>query len=277
MAEQGRELHRTLNRPVPLVVSSTEKDSAAQYSPDERHIAFQSSRSGSQEVWVANSDGTGLVKLTSFNGPLTGNPSWSPDSAQIAFDSRRAGRSHIYLMKAEGDIPRALTDGDYNDIVPSWSRDAKWIYFGSKRSGSWQIWKVAVANGELQQVTKNGGFVANESWDGKSIYYTKYHSPGLWRVAIGGGQETQVLSGPPAMFWGYWSLTPEGIYYLDMEKSRIFINFLSFSSSSVTPVYLLQRRPTPFAGITVSRNGQWLLYSDEGEFGSNIRLVENFR
>lgn len=259
------------------LISSTAKDSAAQYSPDERHIAFQSSRSGSQEVWVANSDGTGLVKLTSFGGPLSGSPSWSPDSAQIAFDSRRAGRSHIYLMKAEGGIPRALTDGDYNDIVPSWSKDANWIYFGSKRSGSWEIWKAAVANGELHQVTKNGGFVAKESWDARWIYYTKYRTPGLWKVPIEGGEEAQVLSGPPAIFWGYWSLTPEGIYYLDMEKSRVSINFLSFSSSNLTPVYFLQRRPTPFAGITVSRNGQWLLYSDEGEFGNNIRLVENFR
>ena len=70
-------------------------------------------------------------------------------------------------MKAEGGVARPITHGDYNDIVPSWSRDGKAIYFGSKRSGSWQIWTAAVENGDLRQVTKNGGFVAKESPDGK--------------------------------------------------------------------------------------------------------------
>lgn len=259
------------------LISSTERDSAAQYSPDGKHIAFQSYRSGSQEVWVCDSDGTRLMKLTSFDGPLTGSPSWSPNGEEIAFDSRSGGRSHIYVIKAEGGVPRSITHGDYNDIVPSWSRDGKSIYFGSKRSGSWQIWKAAVENGDLRQVTKNGGFVANESPDGKWIYYTKYHIPGLWRIPVEGGEEIQALSGPPAVFWGYWSITSRGIYYLDIQKSRVSINFWNLSSPAVAQVYTLSRRPPPFAGMTVSRDGRWLLYSDEGEFGNNIRLVENFR
>jgi Tol biopolymer transport system component/DNA-binding winged helix-turn-helix (wHTH) protein len=258
------------------LLSSTEKDSAAQYSPDGKQIAFQSYRSGSQEIWISRSDGNGLVKLTSFDGPLTGSPSWSPDGALIAFDSRSNGRSHIYVMKVEGGVPLKLTDGDYNDILPSWSQDGKWIYFGSRRSGGWQIWKVAVGNKELRRVTKNGGFSANESLDGKSVYYTKYHMSGLWQGPVDGGEERQILSGPPALFWGYWKVTPAGIYYLGLEKSSVSINFFNFSSSAISQVYSLKRRPTPFAGITVSRDGRWLLYSDEDEFGNNIRLVENF-
>ena len=259
------------------LISSTERDSAAQYSPDGKHIAFQSYRSGSQEIWVCDSDGARPMKLTSFDGPLTGSPSWSPSGGEIAFDSRSGGRSHIYVIKVEGGVPRSITHGDYNDIVPSWSRDGKSIYFGSKRSGSWQIWKAAVENGDLRQVSKNGGFVANESPDAKWIYYTKYHTSGLWRMPVEGGDDVQVLSGPPAVFWGYWSVTPRGIYYLDIQKSRIAISFWNFSSSAVAQVCTLSRRPPPFAGMTVSRDGRWLLYSDEGEVGNNIRLVENFR
>ena len=38
------------------------------------------------------------------------------------------------------------------------------------------------------QVTKNGGFAALESPDGKSIYYTKFNAKGIWQVPVDGGQ-----------------------------------------------------------------------------------------
>jgi hypothetical protein len=75
----------------------------------------------------------------------------------------------------------------------------------------------------------------------------------------------------------YWSLTSDGVYYLDLAASRASISFFSFGSNTVTPVYFLQHKPTPSAGITVSKDRHWLLFSDEEDRGSNIRLVENFR
>src|SRR5260370_40402301 len=102
-------------------------------------------------------------------------------------------------MKVEGGVPLKLTDGDYNDILPSWSQDGKWIYFGSRRSGGWQIWKVAVGNKELRRVTKNGGFSANKSLEGKSGYYTKYHMLGLWQGPCYCGERSPLLKSPPAL------------------------------------------------------------------------------
>jgi Tol biopolymer transport system component len=257
--------------------SSMEKDSAAQYSPDESSIAFQSLRSGTQEIWVSKSDGTGPVKLTSFNGPLTGSPSWSPSGRQIAFDSRSLGRSHIFVMTSEGGNPQALTAGDYNDVVPSWSQDGAWVYFASRRSGRWEVWKTSLQTRELHQVTNTGAFVAKESPDGQWLYYTKYHQSGLWRRPLAGGAESKVVSGPPSAFWGYWSIAPGGIYYLDYRGAHAALEFWNSVGSKITEVSALARRPPPFAGVAVSRSNHWLLYSDGGDFGQNIRMVENFQ
>src|SRR4051794_33456596 len=73
--------------PAAQSISSTD-DYHPQYSPDGSKIAFASRRSGKEEIWVVNSDGSSPVQLTSFNGPATGCPRWSADGKSLAFDSR---------------------------------------------------------------------------------------------------------------------------------------------------------------------------------------------
>ncbi len=259
------------------ILSSNEEDSAPQFSPDGTEIAFQSWRSGAQEIWICAADGSGLAQVTSFGGALTGSPHWSPNGHRIAFDSRPNGRAHIYVVAPDGGVPHPLTSGDYNDIVPSWSPDGKWVFFGSNRSGSWEIWKVLAAGGSPRRVTASGGMIALVAPDGQWIYYTKSGMAGLWRISIAGGPEQQVLKDPPNGFQGYWDITKDGIYYLDAEGTQSSIDFVPFSAPDrVTRVHLLDHVPTPLSGLSVSSDGRWLIYADMAEASSNITLVENF-
>ena len=102
-----------------------------------------------------------------------GTPRWSPDGQQIAFDSNPRGNSDIYVVKADGGRPCRLTTGNYAEVAPSWSRDGRWIYFASDQTGAWQVWKMPAEGGGAVQVTKQGGFAALESYDGKTLYYAK--------------------------------------------------------------------------------------------------------
>ncbi len=61
------------------LISSTRAQMNAQYSPDGSRIALQSNRSGSSEIWVADAAGSNPVRITSFDGPLAGAPSWCQD------------------------------------------------------------------------------------------------------------------------------------------------------------------------------------------------------
>ena len=119
----------------------------------------------------------------------------------------------------EGGRPRRITTETSNDVVPSWSRNGRFVYFASNRTGTRpEIWKAPVAGGEAQQVTKQGGFAAFESPDGKYLYYAKLDVAGLWRIPVEGGQESLVLDQLKPRQWGYWAVTDDGIYFINSES-----------------------------------------------------------
>lgn len=260
------------------LVSSTEQDSAPRYSPDGTKLAFQSWRSGAQEIWACASDGSGPVQLTSFNGPLTGSPSWSPDGRQIAFDSRPDGRSHIFTVSLEGGSPRQITHGDFNDILPSWSRDMKSIYFASNRTGAWEIWSVSLADAQVRRLTQSGGFLPMASWNGQWLYFTKADASGVWRVPPSGGTEERVLDQPMSGYWGYWSVAANGIYYLDGKNtSAPSINFYEGPAKRTRRILTLDHIPPVYNGLSVAPQGKSLVYTDFTDSGTHITLVEEFK
>ena len=259
-------------------IASTQVDMEPQFSPDGKKIAFNSSRSGSYEIWICDGDGRNPVQLTSFGGPFIGDPRWSPDSRWIAFGNPKAGNVDIYVISADGGQPRRITSGASNNVRPSWSQDGRWIYFGSNRSGDWQIWKESAQGGTALQLTKNGAREAFESLDGKSVYYAKLDAPGIWKVPVAGGEETRVLDrGGQSV----WALTGQGICFFDFSGSTgPALKFYNFATGKVTLLREFSKDTlleTAATTLTVSPDGRWILYTQYDQSGSNLMLVENFR
>ena len=112
------------------------------WSPDGSKIVFTSNRSGAgkAEIWMANADGSGLLRLTTSvqrgsdgQGPLFTfdfGPAWSPDGTKIAFVSNRDGAdTELYIMNPDGSSPIRLTDDTLDDNSPAWSPDSQRIAF----------------------------------------------------------------------------------------------------------------------------------------------------
>jgi eukaryotic-like serine/threonine-protein kinase len=257
------------------LISSTRQDFGPQYSPDGNHIAFTSARSGSNEVWVCDSQGLNAIQLTSFGGPDVGSPRWSPDGRHIAFDSKGSGPRNIYVIAAEGGKPRVLTDGA-DDVRPSWSHDGRWIYFGSNRNGDWQIWKAPVDGGKAVQVTQQGAREAFESSDSKFLYYSKgFGVSGIWRIPLAGGAEEKVLDGA---LQGFWALANDGIYFINPKGSARpaieFFNFTTHKTAQIAPVE--KELQLIYPSMAISADGRSLLFVQIDSLESDIMLVQNF-
>ncbi|HEY0254605.1 MAG TPA: S9 family peptidase, partial [Kofleriaceae bacterium] len=63
-------------------------------------------------------------------------------------------RVDIYMANVDGSGVTRLTSHPENDTDPAWTNDGKWVYFLSSRTGVNQVWRIAPAGGEAEQVTK---------------------------------------------------------------------------------------------------------------------------
>jgi len=258
------------------ILTSSEQDASPHVSPAGDKIAFQSWRSGSQEIWTAGIDGSNPIQLTTMSASA-GSPFWSHDGRHLAFDARPDLFAHIYVIGADGGAPKAITNGNYNDIVPSWSGDDRWVYFGSNRSGSWQIWKIrSDGSGDLQQVTTGGGMVALESADRKWLYFTHYAEAGLWRSPLGGGPEQKIFDGPPSGNLNYWTLSREAIYSLAQHGTESTIDRIDPETTHALSIYRMKHAPTPFAGMSVTPDGKRVIFAELDRASSGLTLVEHF-
>jgi Tol biopolymer transport system component/DNA-binding winged helix-turn-helix (wHTH) protein len=270
---------KPVNSAAPFI-SSTRDDSAPQFSPDGKRIAFTSDRSGSSEIWVCDSDGSNSVQLTSFGGPAVSTPRWSPNGGQIAFDSNAEGEFDIWVIDANGGKPQRMTTHPANDGNPSWSQDGRWIYFDSARTGEQQVWKIPPIGGEAIQVTRDGGFAPLESPDGKSLYYlTRLSESNLWKIPVEGGQATKVLEGLSNYL--NVAIVDKGVYFVPSRNTAVgsSVQFLSFVTNKIRPVVSVEKPLdlNALGGLTVSPNGRWILYTQFDQAGSELMLVDNFR
>jgi Tol biopolymer transport system component len=266
--------------PAPIIASSA-FDGDARYSPDGTRIAFASDRSGQFNIWVCQSDGTGLRQVTSTGagGFWAGSPSWSPDGKRIAFDSRSPRtESSIFVIDAEGGSPVRLTGPGPSDMIPSWSRDSRWVYFASTRGSSGlEIWKVPVSGGQPVQVTRNGGLEAFESPDGRYLYYTKRNGDGgFWRMPLQGGTESHVPGLEP-IDNRFWDNSPEGIYFVE-RGTEPALRLFRFPTGKISRIVDLPVPPNPvFRGLSMSPDRRGFLYMHADVGKSNLMYVDNFR
>jgi hypothetical protein len=138
------------------------------WSPDGTRIAFtrtitQPGYPGDAEIYVINTDGTGLTRLT--DNPAGGapsndlSPSWSPDGTQIAFSSRRNGQYGVYVMNADGTGLRRLADAPAGSY-PAWSPDGTRIVYGNH-----DIVTVRLDGSDLRNLTQTVGISElNPDW-----------------------------------------------------------------------------------------------------------------
>jgi TolB protein len=102
------------------------------WSPDGSKIVFVSDRTGLNQVWMMNADGSGQHQLTFDPTKKDQTPEWSPDGTRIAYTvdvSTTVAGGDIWVMNADGTDQHPITSGPEREYGPVWSPDGMQMAF----------------------------------------------------------------------------------------------------------------------------------------------------
>lgn len=163
-------------------------DAQPRWSPDGKKVVFVSDRSGGENVWLVNADGSDTTALTSGNLNQYVSPVFSPDGQYVVV-SRSGGTfgvAKLWMYHVDGGKGVPLTTAP---AVPptlkmqgaAYGKDPRYVWFAA-RTGDWQYNAVGPQyqlhvwdreNGRLSQMTRRQGsaFRPALSKDGKWLAY----------------------------------------------------------------------------------------------------------
>ncbi|MCI0710380.1 MAG: DUF5050 domain-containing protein [Chloroflexi bacterium] len=196
------------------------------WSPDGSQIAFVSYRDGNAEVYVMDSDGENITRLTTSETAKESYPAWSPDGSQIAYASDSDGDFEIYVINTDGSgEPVQITDNAANDSYPAWSSDNR-IAFASNRDGNFEIYRMDSDGGNLQRLTEHEGDDFNPSWspDSQQIIFINQtpEARDIFKINADGTQLVNLTESDINEFSPSW--TPDGstiIYAVEQESGFV--------------------------------------------------------
>jgi len=258
--------------PAVKLIFSTRRQNNAQYSPDGRLIAFESTRAGPWDLWISNADGTNPVQLSRLN-LNTGHPRWSPDGQKVAFHALSANlnQPEVYVVDISERVPRKLVTNLKMPFDPSWSADGKWIYVRSKEENATEIYRAPSGGGQAIPLS-----TASEGLVDEVLYFAdqRYRST-IRGISLRGGHGAFPLDDlPPVNNWNAWTTVHGGIYFVPVGLPDS-LRYYDFASREIRDVLKLQKDFSD--GLSISPDGRYLLYSQVDDLNSDIMLVENYR
>ena len=97
------------------------------YAPDGRRIAFESDRSGKQQIYVMDGSGGSAQRITFGEGRYA-SPVWSPRGDLIAFIKMSKGQFYLGVIKPDGSGERLIKSA-YHIEGPTWSPNGRVLAF----------------------------------------------------------------------------------------------------------------------------------------------------
>ena len=240
------------------VTADRDDERAPVVSPDGRLIAFYSTRSGAQDIWVVSAAGGAPRQLTrqamALDDPRFA-PAWSPDGRSIAYVSNQGDfwADDLWVVDVQSGSARQLSRGLMASTTPAWSPDGRSIaLLCTSKQGYWyedlaEICVVDAATGAERTVAMQ---IFGTDWlhsqrvvwaaDGRSLLFP-YQERGafhLWSVPSAGGVATRV------------SHLGGAIRSIDMSSSGNRISFIQSGPTTGPEVFLMDRRGGPPRPLT---------------------------
>ena len=172
-------------------------------SPDGRHVAFISDRSGQNNLWIMNADGSEPRAVFRDMNVRASTPAWTPDGQYIVVrrdyvgSAEQEGGRGLWMYHRDGGQGVPLVE-DGSAAWPSVSPDGRYLYYqvrsggGDALRGHYQIRRMTLQGGDIVDITtgdaegaassrvsSGGAFAPEVSPDGRLLAFGRPIADGL--------------------------------------------------------------------------------------------------
>jgi dipeptidyl aminopeptidase/acylaminoacyl peptidase len=246
-----------------------------QVSPNGTLVAYVSTQSGANELWMANRDGSGARQMTRRGRGIVTMPRWSPDGRHLVYLARGQDGVDVEVIDVSTGATSALTASAGSEVAPAWSHDSARVLFGmADPTGQWNVWGVAVSGTDRKPSLEIANAVAAQSSpDGHWRYFTRPDRPGLWRApAHDTTTAERVLDSVTPGNTSGWSVTATGLYFVVERDDEVRLMVVAETGGPVTELATLSQFSWP--GFSVTPDGAQVFYARWDRRDSNLMSME---
>ncbi|HWX55477.1 MAG TPA: S9 family peptidase [Verrucomicrobiae bacterium] len=193
------------------------------WSPDGKQVAFVTSISGRNNLWLVSSESGWPTQLTVSNQRQV-SPAWSPNGTWIAYASDYDGNEQwdIFLVSPKnGQVINLTNTPGISEEGPVWSPDGNTLAYAvkPKNSPSYEINLIDIGSRKVTQLTSNtskelGNFAPIWSKDGKHIVFTQAHATGkdanIFLAPVAGGKAANLTPHDGEHTFAASDISPDG-------------------------------------------------------------------
>jgi Tol biopolymer transport system component/tRNA A-37 threonylcarbamoyl transferase component Bud32 len=222
-------LVRAWGGPPLALTDSTSFNTAPTWIPGRRAVLYISDRDGGRDIFQLDlrSSGEPRARPTRLTTGL--NPdrmSFSADGRRLAWSTLTQTSNYWSLpIQARDSVPLSratrITSGTQNIEIGSISSDGTWLYYDSDRSGNSDLWRVPVAGGQPEQLTRDPAddFAPAVSPDGREVAFHSVRNGASNRdvfvMPVVGGPAVQVSTSPGDDRAPEWSADGQALLWRD--------------------------------------------------------------
>jgi len=191
------------------VAQSTSDDHHGTLSPDEAWLAFISQRSGSDELWIASTNGDSARRLTRFDGASVRYPDWHPDGQRILITVQTGAGEKLYEVDIVSGAAK-LVAADFVDVtMPRWLADGdRWVA-GCRDAAGWGI-----CLGNAENVTRIAeGYYRPRPYTNRDVAVVD-NEGNLFSLAVTDGSRKELWDGLPGNGRYGWVVDGNQLYFL---------------------------------------------------------------
>ncbi len=208
-----------------VVTDATRLNTSPVWSRDGKHLLYVSAAGGVRDIYQQRLDARGRPK----GEPVRLTTGLNPHSISLSGNGTLLSYSQFTMTSNVYSVPlttrgavtanslRPVTSGNQMIEAMAISLDGQWLAYDSNLGGNQDIYKIPIAGGEAQQLTRDPADDFQPAWspDGKEILFHGFRNGNrdLFVVAADGSSTTEVLRTPAEEFAGSWSAIGNAVVF----------------------------------------------------------------